>query len=92
MNIEYYKIIKPRYEYLGIRYFKVDLRSESVIQIVELPGEPKKGRANALGIYLIARNTFISNYYSVGYAERCTKDQYNKAFQRTIKILLTVKK
>jgi len=83
----YWKIVQSRNEYLGIRYFKVDMNSEAVIQICVSVGETKKGRGHTFGIYVIDRMTFFSNYLGMGYAEPCDAKEYKKEFKRIVTYL-----
>lgn len=83
----YFQIAANRQDYLGERYFKFDQRSDSVVQVVAVIGEPKKGRANALGVYLISRLTFLSNYFAQGYAIPCTKEKFDKIFDKTVEMI-----
>lgn len=83
----YYKVVKARQDYKGIRYFKFDPMAEKVIQVVVNQGEQKKGRANLFGVGLISRITFLCNYLSLGYVETVTKKEYDKKFSEVFTML-----
>lgn len=83
----FFKITKERNEWLGKRYFKIDLKSDSVIQVLVTCGEIKKGRGNTFGIYLISRMTFFSNYLAMNYAVPCSQKEYEKNFKEVLSYL-----
>ena len=83
----YFKIVKDRQEYLGNRYFKVDWSSDHIVQVCVHPGEPKRGRASNFGVYLISKQTFLSNYMPLNYVEPCTKGQFEKQFDTVVKLI-----
>jgi len=85
-TFEYFKIIKDRQDYLGVRFFKVQYGSEFVTQVCVDCGDVKKGKANTFGVYLITSNTFFSNYAG-RYVEKCSAKKYNEMFDRMVKIL-----
>jgi hypothetical protein len=80
----YYKIAPSRSEWLGKRYFKVDMHTEFVIQVCVTVGATKKGRGHTYGVYLIGRMTFFANYLAMAYAIPCSKAEYNKNFKEVI--------
>lgn len=86
-TMEYYKVIKSRQDYKGVRYFKLDWTAEKVVQVVVNQGHPKKGRANVFGVGLIARISFLCNYLSIGYVEKCSKKEYDNKFSDVLKML-----
>lgn len=86
MKSTYYKIKKNRRDFLGERYFKYNDFAEKVIQVCVHPGDVKKGKSNTFGIYLIHRLTFLSNYFKY-YIQPCTKAEYNKNFNKVLKML-----
>ena len=59
---KYYAIKIEKREYKGIRLFKFDPFKDHVLQICVEAGKTKKGKSNTVGIYEIARTTFITNY------------------------------
>jgi len=83
----YYKVVKERQDYKGVRYFKFDPMAEKVIQITVNQGEQKKGRANLFGIGMISRITFFCNYLTMGYVMECTKKEYETKFTDIVKML-----
>jgi hypothetical protein len=87
MNDIYYKVRKERRDYKGDRYFKFNSFSEKVVSVCVNPGEEKKGRTNAFGVYLIHRITFLSNYMAMDYIEPCTKKEYQKNFNKVFEML-----
>ena len=87
MKNEYYKIVKIRKEYLGVRYFSYNRQQEKVVQVCYATGDVKKGKSNSLGVYLIHKVTFVTNYLSMGYVEKCTKAEYEKMFTKVIETL-----
>jgi len=85
--ISYFKVVKNRTEYKGVRYFEFDPQSEKVVQVVVNTGETKKGKTNLVGISYISRITFIANYLSMGYVEKCPKKVYRHNFDIVVKML-----
>jgi hypothetical protein len=86
VKTEYYKVKKERWDYLGIRYFKVNFNSDKVTQICIDTGDVKKGKSNTFGVYLIGRETFFSNYFG-RYVDTCKKGEYDKMFNKVVKFL-----
>ena len=84
---QYYKVKPERQEYLGDRYFRFNHSSEKVVQACFTCGDVKKGKSNTFGIYLIHRITLYSNYLAVGYLEPCTKKEFEKQFDKIVKML-----
>lgn len=85
-RFEYFKIIKERQDYLGVRFFRVQYGAEYVTQICVDCGDVKKGKANTFGVYLITSNTFFSNYAG-RYVEPCSKKEYDNQFIKMVSIL-----
>lgn len=73
---EYYKIVEKHKEYKGERYFKFNPYKEHILQVCVSSGKNKKGKSNTVGIYEIARTTFISNYLNL-FVEKTTKDDFD---------------
>jgi len=87
-NYQFYKIKKERKEYLGERYFQVSFDSDTVLQVCINPSmEMRRGRTNNIGIYLISRLTFVSNYYGMNYVEPCTAKEFNMRYDAMVKML-----
>ena len=84
---QYFKVKKERIEYLGERYFKFNYNTEKVIQVCLTVGDVKKGKSNTYGVYLIHRMTFFSNYLATSYIEPCTKNEYEKQFNKVFNML-----
>lgn len=87
MKDQYFKIVKTRHDYLGERYFRYNHLADSVVQVCCFPGDAKKGKSNTFGVYIIHRITFLTNYLAQSYAEPCTKAEYNKQFDKVVKML-----
>jgi len=87
MKDVYYRVIKERRDYKGDRYFKFNPMSDKVVQVCVNHGEDKRGRTNSFGICLIHRMTLLANYLSIGYVESCTKAEYDKNFNKVLKML-----
>jgi hypothetical protein len=83
---QYYKILKDKSDYKGVRYFRFNHLGDYVYQVVVNPGYDKKGRNSCFGIYFIHRTTFLSNYFTY-YVEPCTKKEYEKNFDKVVKML-----
>lgn len=81
---QYYRIDDRRIEYLGCRYFRVDLTSDSVIQVCVTNGEQKKGKGHYFGLYLISRTTFFTNYLGMGYAIPTDKEEYESMKEKVL--------
>ena len=86
-RLTYYKVVKERQDYKGVRYFKFDPMAEKVVQVTVNQGEIKKVRANLFGVGLISRITFLCNYLTLGYLEQCNKAEYEKNFSQIVKYL-----
>ena len=87
MKTQYYRIAKKYRTYKGMRFFKFTFHSDRCFQVCVNEGEVKKGRGNGMGITLIHSMTFLGNYMAPGYAEPCRKDEYDRNFTRTVKLL-----
>lgn len=86
--MEYFRVKKERREYKGDRYFKVDYETDKVIQICLSGGEEgRKGRSKNLGIYMINKVSFFTNYLGLSYAEKSTKREFDRKFELACKIL-----
>lgn len=84
---QYYKVVDDRQEWLGVRYFKSDSTSDTVVQVCRSTGNVKKGKSNTFVVYIISRLTLNSNYLAMRYADICTKDEYEKAFKEVFNYL-----
>lgn len=84
---QYLVTFEPKREWLGLRYFKFSIHSDTVVQVVLHPGQEKKGRGHVFGVYVISRQTLFANYLGMGYAIPTTKKEYSKAFDKVVKIL-----
>jgi len=84
---KYFKVKKERTEYLGERYFKFNFNTEKAVQVCITCGDVKKGKSNTFGVYLICKMTLFSNYLAPSYIEPCTKKEFNKQFDRVVKML-----
>lgn len=84
---QYLVTFEPKREWLGHRYFKYSVHSDTVIQVVITPGVEKKGRGHVFGVYVISLQTLFSNYLGMGYAVPTTKKEYSKAFDKVVQIL-----
>jgi hypothetical protein len=85
---QYYKIDSPRRDYLGKRFFKVDMNAWECIQVCVTTGDTKKGRGHTFGVYLISRLTFFSNYLAMGYAVPCSEKEYTKNLKDVLSMLI----
>lgn len=83
----FYKVVKERQEYKGVRYFRFDGISEKVVQVTVNSGEQKKGRPAMFGVGLIARMSFLTNYLAMGYVEKCSKKEYETKFDFVVSML-----
>ena len=85
---QFYKVCDNRVEYLGERCFRFNPHVEHVIQVCTNVGkETKRGRSSTLGVYLIHRVTFLTNYMSMGYITPITKKEYQKQFAKVVSML-----
>lgn len=83
---QYFKITKEREQYKGQRYFRMNFDDEYVTQVCLLTGEPKRGIGASIGMYLITKLTFFSNYLNF-YVEPTTKAQWDNAVKKVNDIL-----
>lgn len=86
-HIEYYRVRKEHQAYLGVRHFKFNYMADHTIQACYHCGDIKKGKSNTFGVYLINKLTFLTNYLSPNYVEPCKKNEYEKYFDKTLKML-----
>lgn len=83
----FFKIKKEKQGYKGIRYFRMNHNSDFVLQVVVHPGEERgRGKNATVGVYFITRLTFLSNYFAF-YVDACTKSEFEKNFNKTVKVL-----
>lgn len=85
--IQYFKVREQRHEYLGERYFKLNMYDEKVVQVCLTVGDIKKGKSNTFGVYLISKLTLVSNYMAQNYIEPCSKKEYEKQFKKVVGML-----
>jgi hypothetical protein len=83
MKDKFYKIKKDRVDYKGQRFFRFNPASEKTLQVVVFPGDEKKGKSNCVGVYMIHRMTFLSNYFMY-YCDPCSKAEFEKQFNKVI--------
>lgn len=89
--VVYYRISPKRKEYIGECFFKFDYNSECVVQIrFKASDERGRGKSNNIGIYMIARITFLSNYFAPGYIEPSNKKEFDKKFTTILNLLHTL--
>lgn len=88
--MDFYKIIPEKQEYKGARFFAYDWNSDKVVQVCVWPGEEKRGKSNSIGISLITKTSFVSNYFT-HYTRRCSKSEYEKELNKLIKIFQNIK-
>ena len=84
---QYLVIAENRREWLGYRFFKFSIHTDTCIQVVKSTGMEKKGRGHVFGVYCISRQTLFANYLAMGYAVPATKKQYEAAFDEVVSIL-----
>lgn len=90
-NVSYFRITEKHKQYKGECFFKFDIHSEDVLVVRFIKStEQGKGRANSIGVYLIARLTFLSNYLTMNYVEPSSKKEFDKKFTTILKLLHTV--
>lgn len=83
----YYKIKEAHKEYKGERFFKFKYGNEHTIQVHFKKGNLRSsGKNECVGIYQILSHSFLCNYLPF-YVERCTKKEFEKALNKTIKSL-----
>lgn len=87
IQYQYFQIKSSREDYLGVRFFKYSPHELYVTQILFSNGDTKKGKSNTMGIYLIGKMTFCSNYLSMNYVESITKSKYDESFEKMIQML-----
>ncbi len=87
IKCQYFRTKAERHDYLGNRYFRLDFNSDVTLQICLSTGDIKRGKSNTFGMYLISRLTLFTNYLAPNYCEPCTKKEFDKQFELTIKLL-----
>jgi len=86
-KVHYFKVAKKHSDYLGVRFFKVNYNSDTVVQVCINNGEPKKGKGNHIGVYLISRESLFANYVAYARVVSCERDEYVSAFKTVIKFM-----
>lgn len=85
---QYFAIRAERYDWLGERAFKYNHVEDKVVQVTINPGpEHGRGKKSMIGVYLLGKLTFLSNYLAMNYVEPISKKEYEKKFDAAIKIL-----
>lgn len=87
MKYNYFKIIPKHIEYKGMRYFKFSYDNEKCLELCLSCGEVKRGRSNTVGIFFIDRATFFANYLAMNYVMPCTKNDFDKNFNKIVSLL-----
>lgn len=89
----YFKVKPERVEYMGTKFFLLATDSDTVLQVCSHPGpEIKRGRTNAVGIYTISRNSFVTNYLGMGYVEPINEPIFKMAFYDMVNSLSEILK
>lgn len=83
----YYMVRKEKQEYFGERYFAYSWDADKVIQVCIQRGDTKRGKTNAIGIYMISRITMLSNYQAMNYLTPITKHIYETKFNKVVEML-----
>jgi hypothetical protein len=85
---QYFKIKTDKKEYFGDRYYRVSFDSDNVLCIsFSLLTNIRRGHHNSVGVYIISRQSFASNYFSMDYVIPCTKKEFNNKFNLIIRLL-----
>lgn len=87
MKYKYYRIKEKYRDYKGERFFRYHPEDEDVLQVCFHYGKVKRGKAHCIGIYRIARLSFLSNYKGMSYVERIPKSEFMKHFNIIVKSL-----
>ena len=82
MSYQYFRVTKKWRHYKGERYFRFDPYKDHVLQVCVGQGQKKKGRSNTIGLYEIARVTFLSNYFGMNMVESIPKSEFKKMFNK----------
>lgn len=86
--VQYFRTSASREQYIGKRYFRYDYQNEICVQVCCAMGEiQRRGKANILGVYLINKVTFFSNYLGPGYVQVCTQKEFEKNFEEIVNVL-----
>lgn len=87
-DTQYYKVVERKSEYYGDRFFKTSPLNDTVVQICLNPGPNyNRGKNVCIGVYLIGRQTFVSNYFLMSVVESCAKEEFEAQFEMAMKIL-----
>lgn len=88
-NIQYEYAITAdhRRDYVGLRYFAHSIHTNDVIQVVISTGDSRRGKSNSIGLYVISRTSFFSNYFGPGYVKACSRKEFIKAFDKVAEII-----
>jgi hypothetical protein len=81
----FYKIKEAHIDYKGQRFFKFKCGKDYTTQVHLTKGNKRSsGKNECVGVYQILSHSFLCNYLPF-YVERCTKKEFEKALNKTIK-------
>lgn len=86
---QFFRVKESKREYFGNRWFRYNSDDDKVIQICIMPGDMvvKSGKHSSIGIYVMGKLSFMSNYYAMGYVDVISKEEYESAFNKIFTIL-----
>lgn len=87
---QFFTIRDEKSEWLGDRSFRYNHVEGKVVHVCINPGpEHGKGKHHCIGINLLGKQTFLSNYLATNYVRLITKAEYEAKVQDCLKILLS---
>jgi hypothetical protein len=85
---QYFKIKNEKKEYFGEKYDRVSFDSDSVLCIsFSILTNTRRGHHNSIGVYVISRQSFATNYFSMDYLTACNKKEFDNKFDKIVRLL-----
>ena len=85
---QFYRTKTDMARYLGERYFRFSPHEEKVLQICMGPGEVGgKGKGHNIGVYLISKQSFATNYLAMNQLENISKTIFENRRKQILNLL-----
>lgn len=86
---QFFKVVPDKVQYWGNRWFRYNIEEDRVVTVCLIPGEAdaSKGKHTCIGVYTMGRLSFLSNYFAFGKVESISRNEYEEAFDKVVKIL-----
>lgn len=85
---KFFRVVPQYVSFKGDKFFKWDVKSGKVTQVCLSGAKSKRGhKHNTVGLHLIDKMTFFSNYLSGDFVEKAAKEDYETKFKEIVNIL-----